>query len=275
MEGLDLIDRLLELSVLDGRETEVARWLTYDDKVSILDAVQKHGRRALADVTKGNVTIYSRDLEQAVGHDAEFLEQVFLSPSPPPHQSLLAYTGPTKVLLVWADHKYANSETPVIDSYAPFTDRAKYLKQSRKLALDNVIYGYQFCATMQMRTPLRVLEQHRRIERCDDTKLPKLIREQWEGIWSIKTRSFREIGIDIDDFPDGQMASEIGPIDADGGDLLRFMILAKRIARCGTDLSEKTELMKGASNLLGAGGHNFASFMERWGGPAAVLGTNL
>lgn len=275
MEGLDLIDRLLELSVLDGRETEVARWLTYEDKVSILDAIQQHGRGALADVTKGNTTLYFRDLQLVVGHDADFLEQAFLSRSLPSRRSLLTYTGPAKILLVWADHKYAKNETPVVDSYSPFRDRAKYLKPSPELASNAVIYGHQLSATMQMRTPLRVLEQHRRIERCAPSRLPKIATEAWQGIWRPTTRSFKDMGIDLPDFPEGAMASELGPIEASGGDLLRFMILAKRIARCGTDHGEKAELMKGASSLLGAGGHDFAAFMKHWGGPAAVLGTNI
>jgi hypothetical protein len=274
MEGLDLVDRLLELSVLDGRETEVSRWLTYDDKSSILDAVNQHGQLALENVTKGGVTLYSRDLRQAVGHDAGFLSGIFLSADPPSRQKSLQYTGPAKVLLLWSDHRHAASNIPVIDSYSPFADRAKYLSPALKIATDRAIYGFEFVATIQMRMPLLALEQHGRIERCNEGRLPRLIKNQSEGIWIHKTAGFRSIGLNIDEFPMGEMASEIGPIPADGGDLLRFLILVKRIASCSTDLHEKAELMEAATILCGAGGHDFGSFMKRWGGPYAVLGKN-
>lgn len=274
MEGLDLVDRLLELSVLDGRETEVSRWLTYDDKSSILDAVKQHGQLALENVTKGGVTLYSRNLRQAVGHDAEFLSEIFLSAEPPSRQKSLRYTGPTKILLLWSDHRHAASNTPAIDSYSPFADRAKYLKPALKLATGRAIYGFRFIATMQMRTPLHVLEQHQRIERCNEGHPPKLIRGQSEGIWGPETASYRSLGLDIDEPPMGEMASEIGPVPADGGDLLRFLILVKRIASCSTDLNEKAELMEASAILCGADGHDFGSFIKRWGGPYAVLERN-
>lgn len=273
MDGSDLVDRLLDLGVIDGCESDVRLWLTHDDKASILKVVEQHGRRALADVTKGGIVLYSRDLAQAVGHDAAFLARVFLSSDPLPALRSLKYNGPSKILLVWADHKFPESQIPVIDSYSPFTDRAKYQTPSRGIAAGSVIYGHQFSATMQMRTPLRVLEQHGRIERCDCSKLPQIIREQWEGIWSVKTRPWREFGIDIDEMK-STMASEIGYIDAEGGDLLRFLIMVKRIAKCDAGHSEKSELMAGVANLYGSGGHSFEEFMKRWRGPSVVLGIN-
>lgn len=275
MEGLDLVDRLLELGVMDGRESELRLWLTHNDKAAIFDAVEQHGRLALESVTKGGITLYSRELRQAVGHDAEFLEHLFLAADPASRAMGMKYTGPSKILLAWADHKFPDSPFPAIDSYSPFEERAKYLSAGQSESAGSVIYGSQFVATMQMRTPLRVLEQHGRIERCDSAKLPKLIREPWQGIWSVKTRSLREIGIDLNDFPEGQMASEIGPIDADGGDLLRFMILVKRIARSDTNMRDKELLMESCTGLIGAGGHDFKSFIKHWGGPSVVLARNL
>lgn len=271
MSRLDLVDRLMELQIVDERETEVKRWLTYDDKVAILDAVEKHGRGSLGNVTKGGIAFYSRDLGQTVGHDSDFLEKVFLSPKTHPRSILMKYTGPAKILLIWADHSFPNSAIPAIDSYSPFKDRAKHLSPDTAEAKRSVIYGSSFTATIQFRTPLRILEQHGRIEHCNHAKLPALIKEAWEGIWTPETKSFRDLGIDINDFSPGTMASEIGPIDSDGGDLLRFLILIRRIARSDTDLREKLELMKAASCLYGSGGHAFEEFMRRWGGPAVVL----
>lgn len=271
MDGLDLVDRLIELGVIDARESEVRLWLTYDDKIAILDAVERHGPRALENITKGGITLYSRDLRQAVGHDADFLKKVFLSTEPSPRSALMKYAGPSKILLVWADHSFPGSPIPAIDSYSPFKDRAKYQTPGRSIAADSVVYGREFTATMQFRTPLRILEQHGRIERCDTARLPMLIKEAWEGIWVPKVRSFRDMGVDIDDIPDGTIASEFGQIEVSGGDLLRVMLLVKRIARCDTDRHERRELMHAAAELYGAGGHSFGAFMNRWGGPAVLI----
>ncbi|WP_440466912.1 hypothetical protein ACKI1H_27180 [Pseudomonas sp. YH-1] len=271
LEGLDLVDRLIELQVVDGRETEIRLWLTHDDKVAIFDAVEKYGARALENVTKGGVTLYSREVQQAVGHDAKFLEAVFLSEEAPSKANAIRYIGPDRILLAWADQKYPDSPIPAIDSYSPFADRAKYQTPGMSIGASRVIYGNEFVATMQLRTPLKVLEQHGRIERCEAADLPRIIKARWEGIWGPKTSSFRSLGIDIDDFPQGSMASEIGQIDADGGDLLRFLILVKRIAQCDTDRIEKADLMLAASSLCGTGGHSFDAFMSKWGGPGTVL----
>lgn len=271
MNGLDLVDRLMELGIVDGRESEVRLWLTHDDKAAILNAVEQHGSRALENVTKGGVILYSRELRQAVGHDANFLERVFFSTAPPPRSALMKYAGPTKILLVLADHSFPESTVPAIDSYSPFVDRAKYQTPGQSIAANSVVYGSEFTATMQLRTPLRILEQHGRIERCDTAALPLLIKEAWEGIWVPKVASFRDMGIDIDDIPDGTMASEFGQIEVNGGDLLRVMLLVKRIARCDADRQERCELMHAAAELYGVGGHSFGAFMNRWGGPAALI----
>lgn len=273
MDGSDLVDRLLDLGVIDGVESEIRLWLTHEDKTAILDAVEKHGRYALENVTKDGTILYSRELRQTVGHDSEFLRQVFLTAEKPRRASALKYGGPSKILLVWADHKFPESQIPVIDTYSPFADRARYLSAGLATASGDAVYGWQFVATMQMRTPLRVLEQHGRIERCDCSKLPQIIREQWEGIWSVKTRPWREFGIDIDEMK-STMASEIGYIDAEGGDLLKFLIMVKRIAKCDAGHSEKSELMASVANLYGSGGHSFEELMKRWRGPSVVLGIN-
>lgn len=270
MRGLGLVDRLIELGVIDGRESEVRLWLSYDDKVAILDAIKKSGKEAIGDISKGGVTLYSSALRQAVGHDAIFLERAFLSTALPPRSDLLKYVGPVKILLVWSDHSFPDGNVPAIDSYSPFADRAKY--QSPVITKkDPVIYGSRFVATMQFRTPLKVLEQHGRIERCNTHELPRIVQDNWQGIWTVKATSLREFGIDID-FSVGEMASEIGPVPNDGGDFLRCMILLKRIARCNSTIVEKSELMSFAATLYGFDGHSFGAYIEKWGGPRAVLG---
>ena len=85
-------------------------------------------------------------------------------------------------------------------------------------ARENVAMGSHIVGTVQLRTPLRVLSRHRELHETLSTEPPVIAREQWEGIWVPTTRSFRELGIDIAEPSLSLMASDIGPIAADGGE---------------------------------------------------------
>lgn len=97
----------------------------------------------------------------------------------------------------------------------------------------SVIKGYRFCATVQLRTPFRVLSRH--LEECRKLKelntsgyfamfendaLPKIAKEQWEGIW---------MPFVFDGPPLGGMASDVGVIPATGGDYLPFLLAIRKI----------------------------------------------
>lgn len=92
---------------------------------------------------------------------------------------------------------------------------------------------------MQLRTPLRVLRRHGEIFSDLPNEPPHIARAMWEGIWTTKTRSFRELGIDLDEPPPGEMASSIGPISADGGDYLKFLIAVREIVESANSLDER------------------------------------
>lgn len=85
----------------------------------------------------------------------------------------------------------------------------------------DIVVGYQFIATLQLRTPLRVLKRHGEIHKIPNYQPPMIAREAWEGIWVPKTRVT---------LPQSMTASEIGPIPADGGDYLKFLISVRTIA---------------------------------------------
>lgn len=91
----------------------------------------------------------------------------------------------------------------------------------------NIIKGLKFVATMQLRTPLRVLKHHGEVFNGSGAP-PSYAKETWEGIWVPVTKSFRELGIPIDDFI-GKMASSIGPIPSTGGDFLKFILAVRCI----------------------------------------------
>ena len=77
----------------------------------------------------------------------------------------------------------------------------------------SVISGLEFHATMQLRTPLRVLSRHGEIHLDTNSEPPMIATKMWEGYWVPKTRTFRELGIDIDEFRnDGTISTPIGQI---------------------------------------------------------------
>lgn len=76
-----------------------------------------------------------------------------------------------------------------------------------------IIADLEFTASLQLRTPLRVLM-------LDGTKhtdklkpLPDLQIEAWHGAWVPNAKSWRELGLDIDEPEEGSSASEIGYIN--------------------------------------------------------------
>lgn len=103
----------------------------------------------------------------------------------------------------------------------------------------DIISGLKFCATMQLRTPLRVLWRHGELF-CDlPNEPPEIARATWEGIWTTYGPSFRELGIDLDEPSPGQMASEIGPIPIDGGDYLKFLIAVREILESVNSIDDR------------------------------------
>lgn len=96
---------------------------------------------------------------------------------------------------------------------------------------------------MQLRTPLRVLLRHRELFSDLPNEPPPIARAMWEGIWTTRTPSFRELGIELDDPPPGQMASSIGPIPVDGGDYLEFLIAVRKIVESANSINDRVDLL--------------------------------
>lgn len=94
----------------------------------------------------------------------------------------------------------------------------------------DIIRGLQFSATMQLRTPLRVLLRHGEIHTDRTMAAPQVVRERWEGIWITVLKSFEEVAagpnstdeeiqffkrLDAGLAQPHTVASDIGPIFAD------------------------------------------------------------
>lgn len=98
---------------------------------------------------------------------------------------------------------------------------------------NGLIDGYIFSATMQMRTPLRILLLHG--QKWTGTSSPPPVEQLWHGIWIAALRGQKEFF--------GSMASEIGPIPADGGDYLQFLIDVRRVVEGVGSIETKTLLL--------------------------------
>lgn len=78
----------------------------------------------------------------------------------------------------------------------------------------NMIAGFEFRATLQLRTPLRVLRWHGKVHTDRDSPPPKVVEAEWEGVWVLKPKNWKELGgVDIPEF-ETTTASDIGPVEA-------------------------------------------------------------
>lgn len=95
---------------------------------------------------------------------------------------------------------------------------------------EDIIKGYRFVATMQLRTPSRILRRHGELHVGLATEPPQFCEEMWQGIWVPELKSLRELGFDFQDMAPGTMAAAIGQIPADGGQFLPFLLQVRAAA---------------------------------------------
>ena len=94
------------------------------------------------------------------------------------------------------------------------------------LGADGLMVGLQFFATHQLRVPLRVLSRHGEIHRDMHSPPPVIAMAPFEGIWLPLAKTYRELGIDMDELP-GTVASDIGPVLSH--DYLPFLVAMRSI----------------------------------------------
>ncbi|MBB1091076.1 hypothetical protein HUU61_07215 [Rhodopseudomonas palustris] len=106
---------------------------------------------------------------------------------------------------------------------------------------DDIIAGWELSVTMQRRTPLTWLLRHREFHEGIDR--PTEIVPMQHACWVPVLRSWRSLGIDMDEVPETTMASEVGQIPVDGGDFLPFLLEYRMIVEDGggtlTDLASR------------------------------------
>ncbi len=90
----------------------------------------------------------------------------------------------------------------------------------------DILKGLTFHATLQIRTPLSVLIHHGETFSGPPSKAPRYGTEA-DGIWLYETKTWRELGLDIDEMSEVEAASDVGPVRA--SEYIPFLIDFRKI----------------------------------------------
>ena len=102
---------------------------------------------------------------------------------------------------------------------------------------EDIIIGLKFHATLQLRTPLRVLTRHGEVYSDKNKEPPKIAKELWEGIWIPQLKTFRELGLDVDELSESTTATSIGQINS--SDYLLFLISIREILELEESIDDR------------------------------------
>lgn len=128
---------------------------------------------------------------------------------------------------------------------------------------DDLIKGWRYSATIQMRTPLRVLRRHGQVVK---TSQPPVETEIQHGIWVPVLKMFADLAVAMPEINFGRtMASEVGYIPEDGGEYLQFLLAVREVVEFPGAVSDRlaslrTELAK----------PEWGEFISKLGGQEAV-----
>lgn len=137
-----------------------------------------------------------------------------------------------------------------------------YIPQREK---DSIVDGLTFCATMQPRTPLAVLEHHGEVFRGTGDNAP-VYGAYEDGIWITRTKTWRELGINLKEMESSTMASAIGQIPEDGGDYLPFLKDVRRAIETDESIKDRIEALR-----LVMREKKYAKFIKRHQGQNQII----
>jgi hypothetical protein len=128
-----------------------------------------------------------------------------------------------------------------------------------------LISGLKFHATMQLRTPLRVLLRHGELHTDQSAPPPTIIQSPWEGIWVPKSRTFRELGIDLEEMSESTSASDIGPVLP--SQFVPFLVAVRRNQEDGSlTINEKISRVSELRKVP-----EFSGFVAAYGGSDELI----
>ena len=133
------------------------------------------------------------------------------------------------------------------------------------MPVEDIIKGCQFMATMQLRTPLRVLNRHGEVHH-GLTEPPTIAHEQWEGHWSPKLKTLSEI-LEVPGLSefDSMMASDVGLIPKSGGEYINFLKRVRSIVEMKCSIDDRKRMLSDELRKP-----EWADYCARLGGKEAV-----
>lgn len=135
-----------------------------------------------------------------------------------------------------------------------------------QMPIADVANGWVFSATIQVRTPLRVLLRHGEVHE-GLSEPPAIAKEQWEGCWLPRLKTWRETGIDLPGSAnlDGTMASDVGQIPRDGGDYLKALIRLRQVVESDLPIEQRVIALRDELDKA-----DWADYCSKLGGRQAV-----
>lgn len=129
----------------------------------------------------------------------------------------------------------------------------------------DIVKELEFCASLQLRTPFRVLRRHGETH-TDIDKEPALIAlEAWEGIWTTKLKSLEEIlGVKVAAMPPGKHSSDIGPVWAN--EYLPFLMAIRKIVELEEPMKSRIDKLRSMLKTC-----EWQNYVDKHGGIEAVV----
>jgi hypothetical protein len=135
-----------------------------------------------------------------------------------------------------AELEKASSPSTAAESVQMHNNRMGALLENKD---NNAIKGLVYHATLQLRTPLKVLLMDG--ERLNEG-VPPTADEAWHGIWLPEIKSWKEIGIDLEEIPESKESSDIGLVKHD--EYLPFLIDIRKAIESGGSIQDKIGRLK-------------------------------
>lgn len=172
------------------------------------------------------------------------------------------FVGDAEIDVTQAETLPAPATSAAQDDSSTDAGESRYVELARLNS--DVSKGWRFSATMQLRTPLRILEMHGAVRLFAEADPPQVAPH--EGAWLPALKNFHEMGIDLPELQmDSRMASDIGPIPVDGGEYLRFLKEVRAIVERPAETADLQVMLRAE---LGKG--EWSEIVNRLGGVERV-----
>ncbi|MBW4056992.1 MAG: hypothetical protein HIU83_16675 [Proteobacteria bacterium] len=163
--------------------------------------------------------------------------------------------------------KAVERETQEMMTYVPKTASESIHRHNSRMGeiiadKDSVLDGVVYLATMQLRTPLWILQKDGEMW-CKGE--PPEVGEPWMGIWRPHVKTWKELGFKgRKELPESDCASDIGPVNHKK--YLKFLIDIRTAVETNNDSKSKISSLKAVMRKK-----QYDDFIDRHGGKDKIL----